>query len=93
MNFPALSLDRVPGAETGTRLAISNKNVPGMLGKILSVLAEQDINVIDMINKSRDEIAYNLIDLDKAPSAAAADAIRSITLSTSTCFNLARRFF
>lgn len=78
VNFPALSLDRVPGAEAGTRLAISNKNVPGMLGKILSVLAEQDINVIDMINKSRDAIAYNLIDLDKAPSAAAADAIRSI---------------
>lgn len=75
VNFPALSLDRVAGAVAGTRLAISNKNVPGMLGKILSILAEQDINVVDMINKSRDDIAYNLIDLATAPSAAAVDAI------------------
>ena len=75
VNFPALTLDRVPGAASGTRLAISNKNVPGMLGKILSILAEQDINVVDMINKSRDDIAYNLIDLASPPPAAAIDAI------------------
>ncbi|MDO8909593.1 MAG: 3-phosphoglycerate dehydrogenase family protein [Pseudohongiella sp.] len=77
VNFPALSLDRVQGAASGTRLAISNKNVPGMLGKILSILAEQDINVVDMINKSRDDIAYNLIDLASPPAAAAIDAIAS----------------
>ena len=58
-----------------SRLAITNKNVPGMLGKILSVLADQNINVVDMINKSRDEIAYNLIDLASAPSDAAVAAI------------------
>ena len=75
VNFPALTLDPLPGAASGTRLAISNKNVPGMLGKILSILAEQDINVVDMINKSRDDIAYNLIDLASPPPAAAIDAI------------------
>lgn len=75
VNYPPLFLDRVPGAGPGTRLAISNKNVPGMLGKILSILADQDINVIDMINKSRDQIAYNLIDLASTPSAAAVAAI------------------
>lgn len=75
VNYPPLFLDRVPGAAAGTRLAISNKNVPGMLGKILSILADQDINVIDMINKSRDQIAYNLIDLASTPSAAAVAAI------------------
>lgn len=75
VNYPPLLLDRVPGAGAGTRLAISNKNVPGMLGKILSILAEQDINVIDMINKSRDGIAYNLIDLASTPSATAVAAI------------------
>ncbi len=64
VNFPALALDRVAGAEKGTRLAISNKNVPKMLGQILSVLADQNVNVIDMINRSRNEIAYNLIDVD-----------------------------
>lgn len=75
VNYPPLFLDRVPGAAAGTRLAISNKNVPGMLGKILSILADQDINVIDMINKSRDQIAYNLIDLASTPSTAAVAAI------------------
>ncbi|OFE11068.1 3-phosphoglycerate dehydrogenase [Pseudohongiella acticola] len=75
VNYPSLFLDRVAGAGTGTRLAISNKNVPGMLGKILSILAQQDINVIDMINKSRDQIAYTLIDLASTPSEAAIAAI------------------
>lgn len=64
VNFPHIALDRVAGAEKGTRLAISNKNVPKMLGQILSVLADLDVNVIDMINRSRNEIAYNLIDVD-----------------------------
>lgn len=75
VNFPHLSLERVPGADAGTRLAITNKNVPGMLGKILSLLADQNINVVDMINKSRGEIAYNLIDLASPPSEAAIGAI------------------
>jgi D-3-phosphoglycerate dehydrogenase / 2-oxoglutarate reductase len=75
VNFPHLSLERVPGAEAGTRLAVTNKNVPGMLGKILSLLADQNINVVDMINKSRGDIAYNLIDLASPPSDAAIDAI------------------
>lgn len=75
VNFPHLSLERVPGAEAGTRLAVTNKNVPGMLGKILSLLADQNINVVDMINKSRGDIAYNLIDLASPPSDAAIGAI------------------
>ncbi len=78
VNFPALSLDRAVGAEKCTRMAISNKNVPKMLGQILSVLADQNINVIDMINKSRDEIAYNLIDLESVPSESAIKAIADI---------------
>jgi len=75
VNFPTLHLDRAPGADKKTRLAISNKNVPKMLGQITSVLADQNINVIDMINKSRDDIAYNLIDLGSTPSE---DALRAI---------------
>ncbi len=78
VNFPALFLDRAEGAEKGTRLAIANKNVPKMLGQILSVLADQNINVIDMLNKSRDEVAYNLIDLESIPSQSALDAIAAI---------------
>ena len=78
VNFPALSLDRIADAGKCTRLAITNKNVPKMLGQITSVLADQNINVIDMLNKSRDEIAYSLIDMESAPSEDALNAIASI---------------
>lgn len=78
VNFPNLFLDRATDAAMGTRLAISNKNVPKMLGQILSVLADQNINVIDMLNKSRDEIAYNLIDLESIPHGDALTAIANI---------------
>ena len=78
VNFPNLHLDRDSSARKGSRLAISNKNVPKMLGQILSVLADQNINVIDMLNKSRDEVAYNLIDLEATPSDEAIDAIADI---------------
>lgn len=78
VNYPSLLLDRAANAPSGTRLAISNKNVPKMLGQITSVLADQDINVIDMINKSRNEIAYNLIDLESRPSESALAAISAI---------------
>ena len=78
VNFPALTLDRAEGAARGTRLAISNLNVPKMLGQILAVLANQNINVLDMINKSRENIAYNLIDLESEPSADSLAAIAAI---------------
>lgn len=78
VNFPNLYLDRDASAELGTRLAICNKNVPKMLGQILSVLADQNINVIDMLNKSRNEVAYNLIDLESVPSDSALEAIATI---------------
>jgi len=60
VNFPTTVLER----SGDVRLAIANKNVPKMLGHILSELAEKDINVADMINKSRGELAYNLIDVE-----------------------------
>ncbi|MEH6550876.1 MAG: phosphoglycerate dehydrogenase [Pseudomonadales bacterium] len=65
VNFPALSLERVGGA----RIVIANQNIPKMLGCITSILADADINVLDMLNKSRDDIAYNLIDVEVAPTA------------------------
>jgi len=74
VNFPAVALERVDGY----RLAVTNKNVPGMLGQMTTVLAERNINVIDLINKSRDDVAYNLIDLAEAPDEGLLDAIRSI---------------
>jgi len=74
VNFPAVSLERT----AGHRLAITNRNVPKMLGQILSVIADSDSNVIDMINKSRDEIAYNLIDIAVRPDEETLARIRSI---------------
>lgn len=64
VNFPHAVLERT----TGYRLSVSNKNVTNMLGSITSILAEHNINVIDLLNKSRGEIAYNLIDIDQSPS-------------------------
>ena len=78
VNFPASFLDRTADAVSCTRLAICNRNVPKMLGQILSVLADQNINVRDMLNKSRDNIAYNLIDLEARPSEEALVAISEI---------------
>jgi len=68
VNFPSLQLERAPGAAPGTRLAIANLNVPKMLGQITSILADRDINVIDLLNRSRDDIAYNLIDIERPAS-------------------------
>jgi D-3-phosphoglycerate dehydrogenase / 2-oxoglutarate reductase len=65
VNFPPLQLDRV----SGFRLCITNDNVPKILGSVLALLADDDINVIDMLNKSRAEVAYNLIDVAGEPSA------------------------
>jgi D-3-phosphoglycerate dehydrogenase len=74
VNFPQVSLDAV----AGYRVAVSNKNVPGMLGQMTAVLADRNINVIDLINKSRDGVAYNLIDLAERPDDGLIDAIQAI---------------
>ncbi|NKB99712.1 MAG: 3-phosphoglycerate dehydrogenase [Pseudomonadales bacterium] len=74
VNFPQVSMERTEGH----RVAVINRNVPGMLGQMTSLLAERSINVIDLLNKSRDEIAYNLIDLAKAPDDGLLDALKSI---------------
>lgn len=64
VNFPNAMLER----SSGYRLAICNKNVTNMLGSITSILAEFDINVTDLLNKSRGDVAYNLIDVETQPS-------------------------
>jgi len=65
VNFPSIRLGRT----TNFRLVIINKNEPGMIGKIADQIASSNLNITDMTNKSRDEIAINLIDLDENPSA------------------------
>jgi len=62
----------------GYRLAVTNRNVAGMLGRMTNVLGSHQINVVDMINKSRDTVAYNLIDVMDAPQPALLDEICTI---------------
>ena len=60
-NFPEAVLPRVPGTH---RLAIANSNVPNMVGQISTQLAAAGLNIADLLNKSRGELAYTLIDTD-----------------------------
>ncbi len=60
VNFPDCSLDRT----ANPRLTISNQNSPGMIEKITHLLAENNLNIADMINKSKGNIAYNIIDVE-----------------------------
>lgn len=46
------------------RILIANKNIPAIIGKITNILAELKINISDMLNKSKDEYAFNIIDVD-----------------------------
>jgi D-3-phosphoglycerate dehydrogenase len=72
VNFPRTRMAR----NGGCRITFSNHNVPRVLGGVLAVLADRDINIIDMVNKSRGEIAYNIIDVATEPGAGALEEIR-----------------
>ena len=74
VNFPPIYLER----SNAYRLTFVNKNVAGVLGNVLSVLADQSVNVTDMLNKSRNDIGYNIIDLESRPSAELVAAISNI---------------
>ena len=63
VNFPELIEPR----PSEFRITLSNKNHPGMIGKITTVLADNKLNIIDMVNKSRGDIAYNVIDIETKP--------------------------
>lgn len=64
VNFPRTRMDR----EDGYRITFSNRNVPAVLTQVLGVLAERKINIIDMVNKSQGEVAYNILDVAAKPS-------------------------
>ncbi|MFT5172615.1 MAG: D-3-phosphoglycerate dehydrogenase [Gammaproteobacteria bacterium] len=60
VNFPEIQMPR----SEGYRLAVVNANVPNMLGQISTALANGGLNIIDMLNKSRGNLAYTLCDVD-----------------------------
>jgi D-3-phosphoglycerate dehydrogenase len=54
----------MPRAEGGYRMTVVNANVPNMLGQISTDLANAGLNIIDMLNKSRGELAYTVVDVE-----------------------------
>jgi len=74
VNFPETVLRRT----RPHRIAIPHANVPNMVAQILTALAEQGINIADMLNHSRGEVSYTLVDLDAAPNDATVERIRRI---------------
>ena len=60
VNFPEMQMPR----NGANRIAVVNENVPNMLGQISTCIAEAGLNILDMLNKSRNELAYTLVDVD-----------------------------
>ena len=64
VNFPTCSLPRM----SSSRLVIANDNIPNMVGQITAVLANHSINIVEMVNKSKDTMAYNILELESEVS-------------------------
>jgi D-3-phosphoglycerate dehydrogenase len=74
VNFPQVTMTR----ESAYRVAIANANVPNMLGQISTAMASAGLNIHNMVNKSRGEMAYTLVDVDSAVGDAVLDSLRAI---------------
>lgn len=74
VNFPTVVMPR----ESNFRIAIANANVPNMVGQISTAMAEAKLNIHNMMNKSRGDIAYTLVDVDSKVPKKVIDAIARI---------------
>ena len=74
VNFPEADIPRADSY----RLTIANANVPNMVGQISTILADAGLNIDDLLNKSRNEVAYTIVDLDAEVTADTEDKIRAI---------------
>jgi len=74
VNFPEMFMPRT----NGVRLTISNANVPNMVGQISTILAEANLNILDMLNRSRGDMAYTIVDVDDKISENTLASIRAI---------------
>lgn len=75
VNFPNAELPRTDGTQ---RIAIANSNVPNMVGQISTLVADAGLNISDLLNKSRGELAYTLVDVDGAVTADLLGKIKGI---------------
>jgi D-3-phosphoglycerate dehydrogenase len=74
VNFPSVEMAR----ESAHRIAIANANVPNMLGQISTTLAQAGLNIHNMVNKSRGEMAYTLVDVDSPVEPRVVDRLAAI---------------
>jgi len=74
VNFPTVEMSRTGGF----RLAVSNSNTPNMLGQVSTAIADAGLNILDMLNKSKGELAYTLIDVDAEVPTETIDALSKI---------------
>lgn len=74
VNFPNCKLDQ----NADHRLLVMNKNIPNMVGQISAVLADAKINIVEMLNKSKEDYAYTIIDLEEEPTEKIIEAIYTI---------------
>lgn len=81
VNFPEVEMPRTEGH----RIAIANSNVPNMVGQISTAMAKAGLNIVDMINKSKADVAYTLADVNKPLPEAVVNQIRAIDGVLSVC--------
>jgi D-3-phosphoglycerate dehydrogenase len=74
VNFPGIALPRT----TPVRVTISNRNVPRVLNRITGIIADHNLNIVDMLNRSREDVAYNIIDLEDCPEPESLNTLRGI---------------
>lgn len=74
VNFPDTEMER----NGGTRIVVANKNVPKMVSQISALLAHEGLNIANMLNKNKAEIAYNIIDIDGSVPEGIKDLISAI---------------
>ena len=74
VNFPSIKLDR----STPYRVTVVNRNVPKIIGHLSSIIADANVNISEMVNKSRNDIAYNMIDLDQPLNQQVIDQILNV---------------
>ena len=74
VNFPNVTMPR----ESNFRIAVANSNVPNMLGQISTAMANAGLNIHNMMNKSKGDVAYTLVDVDSAVPGKVIEAIAGI---------------
>ena len=74
VNFPDCEME--PAGRT--RITVGNNNVPNMVGQITTLLAGEKINIADLLNKSKGDLAYNIIDIDGALSGTVVEKLKRV---------------